>query len=170
MILQVEEQETKPVPSESVRNSPRIDLDGVTSSETLKSISKRPESKSGANEVIAAYCRAYKAKFGKNPISIKLGKEQAAAKTLAMSLGVPEAIRHVEAFLEMTDSWFLKTGYKLSTLCDNVNNVGLYLERGVLVTGRLTRSAELHASNKAVADRVIAKLREEEKLADADPW
>lgn len=157
--------------SENDKTMPRIEVQGrgrVSHAPTRKNAS---ESTPGVGEVIGAYCRAYKAKFNKNPSSVRMGKELAAAKTLTKSLGVTEAIRHIDAFLQMNDQWFIKTGYKLSTLCDNVNNVGLYLERGVMVTGGLARSAELHASNKAVADRMIAQMKAEEGAGDAtDAW
>lgn len=119
---------------------------------------------SGANHVIAAYCTFYKQKFNRTPDI--MGPEAAAAKRLSKELGVEKACKYVEGFLQMNDSWFIKSDYRMSILCQNVNKVGLYLDQGIAITSKVANQIETADNNQAVTSRVADRLRE----AGGDDW
>lgn len=137
-----------------------------------KRLKPKLDTSKGGNEVVATYCSIYKQKFDRNPDIV--GKEAGAAKRLAKDLGVERACQLVEGYLQMNDAWFIKNDYRLSILGDNVNKVGLFLEKGITITSKMAASVETQSSNAAVAQRVLSRLKgaENDKRANgaSEPW
>ena len=122
---------------------------------------KGPKSETGAHLVVAAYLRAYKSKFGGQDADL-VGSELGAAKRLAIDLGPERAVRIVEAYLQMDDSWFHRQEYRLAVLLQNVKKVALFADKGIAMNDQIAKSIGLAANNKAVGERVLDAIRAKE--------
>ena len=135
----------------------------------LKTISKKVETKvQGVNKVIATYCEIFKQKFEKTPVV--MGVQANHAKILTRDLGAEKACQYVKAYLSMNDSWFMKRDYSFSCLIENINKVGIFLEKGTVINGRTANQMELQSSNDSVIRKVLGRLQEESTNEAAEPW
>ena len=101
---------------------------------------KKPEGDIMAGEVplgqflVAAYCRAWKARYGTNPHVGGMVAKQ--LKTLGEEAGRANAERYILGYLQMNDSWYIKNRHDVPRLIQNVNAVKLFCEKNLHIVKR----------------------------------
>jgi hypothetical protein len=81
---------------------------------------------------IAAYAEAWEYRYKTKPIVD--GKAAGIAKRLVTDLGAQVAIELVEAYLDMSDAYYIQRRHDLQTFSFNLNQVKIYAERGETIS------------------------------------
>ena len=106
----------------------------------------------GTQLVVARYCELWKELYGANaPI---LGKSAGIFKTLTKDLGSSRAIKFVEAYLGMRDSFFVTRRHDAATLMGNLGAIAQYMETGHMISKQEIRNLDSHNSFQNQLDRV----------------
>lgn len=105
----------------------------------------------GADAVIAAYVTTWGARYGSSPAID--GRILGTAKALARDLGVEEAVRLVEAFLQMEDFYFKSRRHDLGALKVSLQTVKHFADTGRAITRQeLTQDDRRQANVSAFSD------------------
>jgi hypothetical protein len=112
---------------------------------------KAKKAATGGKEIIAAYCDAFRARYGTAPTIT--GKDAGIASRLAKDLGQTKAIDLIGAYLSMNDPFFLTKRHDLPTFATNLNAVTVKLMTGV-GSGANRAEARSNANQNALADYV----------------
>lgn len=134
---------------------------GVSSDQTelfyveFKSLIEPPKE---TNQLIQAYCDAFKIRWGTYP-AIN-GKATGIAKRLVKDLGLERAISLIETYLKMDDYTFQMRRHDLATFEMNLNAVLVKQQTGRGVTSLQARSSEQADGNLAVMKSYLEKKRE----------
>lgn len=117
----------------------------------LRKKSAGSEQGAKAHAFLAAYARAFKARYQTNPeIS---GKDRGIAKRLAGGMSLERGEELVFAYLAMNDQWFIQRKHSLPVLEQDLNKVAVFA-----ATGKFTTRAEARAAEQGSAfDRLIAE-------------
>lgn len=101
-----------------------------------------PEAAKGAavKEFIAAYCEAFRSRYGTNPPVT--GKDAGIAKNIVKGVGIVRAKGLVETYLGMNDAFYLMKRHDLGTLVTNLNAVTVKHDTGGGITRTEARQAE----------------------------
>lgn len=83
----------------------------------------------GPGSVIAAYCEAWKKRYGSRPVID--GKVQGQVKALLKAVSADQAVLLVQAFVQIDDPWFKTKFHDFGTLMQNLGKVSVALEKGV---------------------------------------
>ena len=110
-----------------------------------------------AHEFIKAYCDEYKARYGSNPVIN--GKAAGIAKRVVKDIGLPKAIRMIQTYVAMNDSWFVTRAHNLITFEDNLDKVARMMETGTSTSAGQARRAELVSDNAQVAENFLKRFR-----------
>jgi hypothetical protein len=110
---------------------------------------------SKTNLFIAAYCEAFKERYGTHPVID--GKSLGLARTLIKDLGLTPAISLVKTYLTMNDSFFTLKSHDLGTLKLNLNSVKIKKETGNRINAPQARKLEQEDGNRAVMRRYLEK-------------
>lgn len=105
-----------------------------------------------AGAFLSVYCSLWKKRYGTNPIV--RGKEAGIAKRLAGDLGTEKASRLIEAYLSMSDQWFLQKRHDLGTFEANLNAVVQFLETGQSFSRRAAQQQEREANTQDQLRRI----------------
>ena len=104
------------------------------------------------NLVIAAYCDAWKSKYGDNPPIG--GKEAGIIKSLVKDFGLDRSIKILQAYLNMPDSWFITKRHDLVTLKANLNSVSHFISTGKLITKSDLKNLEQTIHTNSLIDKI----------------
>lgn len=99
---------------------------------------------------IARYCEVYKAKYSTNPVID--GRASGVAKRVTGAIGENRAIELIEAFLEMSDQWFVKKKHDLFTFEQNLNGIELFAKTGKQITNNQAQQIEISDQNRTVIE------------------
>jgi hypothetical protein len=91
-------------------------------------------------ELIARYCEVFKARWNVNPTLD--GKSIGAMQRILKDHGLARAKILIEAYMKMSDPFFIKKRHDLATLSQNITTVGHFADTGQTVTTQQTRSME----------------------------
>jgi hypothetical protein len=115
-----------------------------------------PEPKAPAPEkthlVIAAYCDSWKSRYRSQENPPVGGKNAGLLKILTKDLGYEKAIRFVEGYLQMPDSWFATKRHDVPTLMQNLNAVAQFIETGVMFSKQEIRDLDRQVANSNTLD------------------
>lgn len=84
---------------------------------------------SGA-KLIAAYIRAFKAKYGDQTRPEITGKTAGQVKALLKSVPIERAVQLVQVYLQMDDRWFETKHHDFGTFIENLTKIGVALDTG----------------------------------------
>jgi hypothetical protein len=98
------------------------------------------EEKAEPNLVVAAYCDAWTARYKTQPTLG--GKEIGILARLTKEHGTQRASALVAAYLNMTDSFFIKRRHDPAMLITNLQAIGHYCDSGKMITNGDAREAE----------------------------
>lgn len=105
---------------------------------------------------LAAYAEAWKFRWKTSPIID--GKTAGLAKRIVTDLGVQVATELVEAYLDMSDSYYIQRRHDLQTFSFNLNQVKLYAEGHGSVTKHELHQADRTQGERQGWDNVRARL------------
>lgn len=90
----------------------------------------RPKNEEGlkVRELIAAYCEAFKSRYGENPVID--GKTQGLARQMARHVPLEKAKQLVQVYVQMQDSWFVTKHHDFATFAQNISKVAVAAARG----------------------------------------
>jgi len=89
---------------------------------------KDPELGQKTAKLIAAYCEAFKKRYGSNPAVT--GRIQGEMKALLGSVSLDRAMNLIQAYLQMDDEWFKKKHHDFTTFTQNLNKISVSLDQG----------------------------------------
>lgn len=116
-----------------------------------KSPKKIEKEKTKGNELVAAYCEAYKSRYGVYPIV--QGASAGAAKRLSQGpVPISQLVELVRVYLTMDDQWFLTKRHDLAIFEQNLNAVKIKAETGASISrkeAQLAESADFHKNQLA---------------------
>lgn len=118
-------------PAERCKKTKEMDLmpASSSSSDQLTVVgTERAPGKSSAATLIAAYCDAFRARYGMNPPID--GKAAGLAKNLLRSIPLEKACLLVQAYLQLEDQWFLTKCHDFPTFIQNLTKVAVALSHG----------------------------------------
>lgn len=104
------------------------------------------------NELLDIYCRAFKARFGIEPI-LDLQSANQIAGWLIQSVGMAKARLVMDAYLKLDDDWIKEQGFPLEVLKKQINKV-------IVSMSQDRNSTELH---------VVAITQSGEPVLSTDP-
>lgn len=107
----------------------------------------------GTKEFIAAYCEAFRARYGTNPPVT--GKDAGIAKNIVKGVGLIRAKGLVETYLGMNDGFYLLKRHDLATLVTNLNAVTVKHDTGAGMTRTEAKNAEATDYYREQAARVM---------------
>ena len=102
----------------------------------------------GVVVVIKTYCEAFKARYGVNPAIS--GKASGQLKTLTKDFGEAKACRYVQAYLNMSDSFYILRRHDLNTFMLNLNAIQVFAEKGSRATVAESKQMDLVDHNERV--------------------
>ncbi len=111
--------------------------------------SQPPES---AAPVIAAYCDFWKARYKAEKSPPILPQHAKQVKQLVGQVGTDGAVRLIEAYLKMPDSWFVTKRHDIPTMMGNLNAITQFVETGKLITRAETRQLDAAVTGQQTLD------------------
>lgn len=91
--------------------------------------------------LVAAYCEAYRKRYPTNPVLKPQDGRQ--LKAFGEQVGEPKAKELIAAYLTMNNSWFITKVHDVGTLLNNLNQVQNYVATGQIVTKDDAHQAEV---------------------------
>lgn len=126
-----------------------ITKDNITK-DILTKVSKGKKKSSPLNintqSFIKTYCILYKRKYFSNP-PIN-GKASGISQRIVKDLGLPKALKLIETYLSMNDSWFITKAHDLATFETNLNKVQVKHDTGKTITQRVAKEIDNKTSNQ----------------------
>ncbi len=117
----------------------------------------KPQAGDGSNLVIAAYCEAFKEKYGFNPPIT--GKNGGQAKALLKNMSVERAESLARAYLQVNDQFFIRRRHPFDLLVTNLNIVAAALDTGKVITAKQAQSVESMDSTARAAMDFLREKR-----------
>lgn len=116
---------------------------------------KKGRAANGANEFLAAYCEAFKARHGTNPVVSK----QAAglAKTIVQSLGLERACSLVRTYLALNTPRYVRDRHALATFWVCITDIGVAHDTGKVTTEGEIRDLDRRVGNANAFGRLLGK-------------
>ena len=115
-------------------------IGGEANSQDPKSVipisSRKPKASApeGTHLAISRYCEVWMSRYGTRP---PIGQKVAGQiKNLVKDHGLPQALRFIEAYLEMPDQWFVTKRHDIPTLLGNLNAITQFIDTGRMITKR----------------------------------
>lgn len=116
-------------PAERCKKTKEMDVAPASSSSSVQVVgAERAPGKSSAAQLIAAYCDAFKIRYGMSPPID--GKAAGLAKNLLRSIPLEKACLLVQAYLQLEDQWFLTKCHDFPTFIQNLTKVAVALSHG----------------------------------------
>jgi len=139
-------------------NQPQNEAEKIQNEMQIPAASPPP----AAGRVIKRYCEVWRDRYkSAAPIS---GRAAGQIKTLFKDFGEARAIKLVEAYLSMPDSWFVTKRHDVPTLIANLAAVAHYADTGAIVTKKHIRDLDEKLDDAAGPKRkTIAEILAEKE-------
>lgn len=98
--------------------------------------------------LIARYCECWKQRYksARSPHIMPQNIRQ--LKTLLDQVGEERALKIIEGYLQMPDSWFVTRTHDISTMVSNLNKIQLFIDSGRMITKTEIKQLDLAVTNQ----------------------
>jgi len=110
-------------------------------------------------QLVALYCNLWKEKYNSPRSPDIRGKAAGQIKGLVKDLGYARVEILIEAYLQMSDTWFITKTHDVATFLDNLAKVSLFADSGKMIT-----RSQLKQFEKKVESQELDKLIEEGRI------
>jgi ribosomal protein S18 len=121
----------------------------------LKEAVEEPTQPEGVRQFIAAYCDAFRDRYGTTPVVSGIAAGQ--AKNIVKTIGSARACELVGTYLKMNDSWFVQRTHDLSTFVTSMNKVVVKHQTGTSVSRQEANQLERNDATAAAFANLLRK-------------
>jgi hypothetical protein len=158
---------SKRTPSDVQANSKAVqvsDSDSVFDSDSgsENSVGQKNEKPAPKGIFVAAYVRAYQARYGARARPDLQGKVQGMISRFVDQTPIERACDLIQVYCQMNDPWFLTKAHDFGTFVENLSKVGLALDTGKVITRTEAHQLDRKQATANVFDKLIREAEEKE--------